>query len=315
MRDSLGSDRFCQAVCAQWLAEATVVSRRLVTGHDAREDLAHDALLRVLQHPPERENAGAWIQRICRNLHVDAWRDVSRAQRISRDAPACPPSRSGEDVVLAQERRRVVRRALLALPRPQRRALILRFYGGWSFERIAARLGMREATMRTRVHRALAALRAHVATVRLWIAPGALSLKPAIAVLIVLAASVDPVIAPTPASISASDARPEPTAGGRARFFTARGARHVEGTRLAQATPSAAHRGRADGAPRAEPRAPSIVASAVQHYDFDDDQVSGVLQGPDGDGPIESVLPAKNPSLIELRRQFLPEMVKSLEDL
>jgi len=26
-------------------------------------------------------------------------------------------------------------------------------------------------------------------------------------------------------------------------------------------------------------------------------------------------LPAKNPSLIELRRQFLPEMVKSLEDL
>ncbi len=164
-----------------------------------REDLAQETLLRVLEHPPERENAGAWIQRICRNLHVDAWREAARAQRIDADRPACPTARNAEESVLAREQRRVVRRALLALPRAQRRALILRFYGGWSFDRIAARLGMRAATMRTRVHRALAALRTHVAALRVWLMPGALSLKPALAVLIVFAAGGSPLVARRPA--------------------------------------------------------------------------------------------------------------------
>src|SRR5689334_22553033 len=122
MRDSFSSDRFQGG--AGWLAEATAVARRLSAPRDMREDLAQETLLRVLEHPPERDNAGAWIQRICRNLHVDSWREAARAQRLDVDRAASPAARDAEESVLAREQRRVVRRALLALPRAQRRALI-----------------------------------------------------------------------------------------------------------------------------------------------------------------------------------------------
>jgi hypothetical protein len=49
-------------------------------------------------------------------------------------------------------------------------------------------------------------------------------------------------------------------------------------------------------------------------YDFDDDNVEGDLQRPDGE-LIDSVRKVKHSSLIEIRKDFIPEMLKSLEDV
>ena len=49
-------------------------------------------------------------------------------------------------------------------------------------------------------------------------------------------------------------------------------------------------------------------------YDFEDDKVEGDLQRPDGE-LIDSVRKVKHSSLIEIRKDFIPEMLKSLEDL
>src|SRR5688572_25123515 len=49
-------------------------------------------------------------------------------------------------------------------------------------------------------------------------------------------------------------------------------------------------------------------------YDFEDDMVEGDLQRPDGE-LIDSVRKAKHSSLIEIRKDFIPEMLKSLEDV
>jgi len=49
-------------------------------------------------------------------------------------------------------------------------------------------------------------------------------------------------------------------------------------------------------------------------YDFEDDMVEGDLQRPDGE-LIDSVRKVKHSSLIEIRKDFIPEMLKSLEDL
>jgi hypothetical protein len=49
-------------------------------------------------------------------------------------------------------------------------------------------------------------------------------------------------------------------------------------------------------------------------YDFDDDTVEGDLQRPDGE-LIDSVRKVKHSSLIEIRKDFIPEMLKSLEDV
>ena len=46
-----------------------------------------------------------------------------------------------------------------ALPRQQRAAVVLRFYEDLDYPEIAAVLGLAEATVRSHVHRALAALR------------------------------------------------------------------------------------------------------------------------------------------------------------
>ncbi len=55
-------------------------------------------------------------------------------------------------------------------------------------------------------------------------------------------------------------------------------------------------------------------APAVTSYDFEDDLVTGDLVRPDGE--MLSVRSANNrSSLIKIRENFVPEMLKSVEDL
>jgi len=49
-------------------------------------------------------------------------------------------------------------------------------------------------------------------------------------------------------------------------------------------------------------------------YDFEDDIVEGDLQRPDGE-LINALTEVQHDSLIEIRRNFIPEMLKSLEDI
>jgi hypothetical protein len=76
-------------------------------------------------------------------------------------------------------------------------------------------------------------------------------------------------------------------------------------------------------APRAFAQAAAAAAPAgddnVQYkaktvYDFEDDTVEGDLQRPDGE-LVSSQKKAEHSSLIEIRKDFIPEMLKSLEDV
>jgi hypothetical protein len=58
----------------------------------------------------------------------------------------------------------------------------------------------------------------------------------------------------------------------------------------------------------------NVQYKAKTVYDFEDDMVEGDLQRPDGE-LIDSVRKAKHSSLIEIRKDFIPEMLKSLEDV
>lgn len=49
-------------------------------------------------------------------------------------------------------------------------------------------------------------------------------------------------------------------------------------------------------------------------YDFDDDMVEGDLQRPDGEY-VAIKRKAKHSSLIKIREHFIPEMLKSAEDI
>jgi RNA polymerase sigma-70 factor (sigma-E family) len=83
---------------------------------------------------------------------------------IRRNRPAVelvdldPDAVSAETAVLAGEQQRVLMRAIRRLPDRQREALVLRFYLDESDAEIARLMGIRESTVRSTTHRALAAL-------------------------------------------------------------------------------------------------------------------------------------------------------------
>jgi hypothetical protein len=71
----------------------------------------------------------------------------------------------------------------------------------------------------------------------------------------------------------------------------------------------------ADASAEASPPAESETgAPGPIHYDFEDDQVEGDIQRPDGE-LISSIQQARHESLIEIRRYFMPEILKMIEDL
>ena len=58
----------------------------------------------------------------------------------------------------------------------------------------------------------------------------------------------------------------------------------------------------------------NVQYKAKTVYDFEDDTVEGDLQRPDGE-LVSSQKKAEHSSLIEIRQDFIPEMLKSLEDV
>ena len=88
----------------------------------------------------------------------------------------------------------------------------------------------------------------------------------------------------------------------------------LAGVALAQEAAKPAAPPRATAAPAGGGADDNDQYKAKTVYDFEDDMVEGDLQRPDGE-LIDSVRKAKHSSLIEIRKDFIPEMLKSLEDV
>ena len=72
-------------------------------------------------------------------------------------------------------------------------------------------------------------------------------------------------------------------------------------------------------AQKAAPAKPAAGGDSVTYksktvYDFDDDIVEGDLVRPDGEF-VDSRKAAKHSSLIKIRENFIPELLKSAEDI
>jgi len=64
----------------------------------------------------------------------------------------------------------------------------------------------------------------------------------------------------------------------------------------------------------AAPAGGDVQYKAKTTYDFDDDLVEGDMVKPDGEF-VDSRKAAKHSSLIKIRENFLPEMLKTAEDI
>ena len=284
-----------------WTEACAIAARHAHGDRAAREDLAQDLAVAALEDAGAARNPAAWLERIGRNAAIDRWRVEARRAELAPavEPPSAPPD--PEAALLGRERRGLVRRALAGLPRPQRRAALARFHAELPYAAVAAQVGAPAITARTRVHRALASLRARLGALRaMFFWPGAQ--MSALGVVFVAAAS--PGLTP-PAGRSIDELS----------LTVNRPAHHFAHTRvIAAVSPLSATPQR----PAPRKAAPAVdpvddVPPPVQRMVFGDDLVDGTLQGPEGE-IIRMMQPAPQPSLIEIRRHFVPEMVKSLED-
>jgi RNA polymerase sigma-70 factor, ECF subfamily len=141
---------------------------RLGAGDRAAEELAQETLLIVWRKAalfdPAKAGASTWIYTIARNLRLSALR---RERLVAGDgaAPASPPGEqwpNAEDALIASEREDRLRRALRALRPDQTRLLLLWGFEDKSHRAIERELGIPIGTVKSRLRRVLAQLRARL---------------------------------------------------------------------------------------------------------------------------------------------------------
>lgn len=128
------------------------LARRLLGDAAAAEDVAAEALARAYAQWPRVADLpyrDGWVLRVAANLAVD---------RLRRRPPVFAPA-PVPDALDAVALRLALSAALQALPRRQRQAVSLRYLGDLSDGEVADALGISLGSVKTHVHRGLAALR------------------------------------------------------------------------------------------------------------------------------------------------------------
>lgn len=136
---------------------------RVLRDEALAEDAVQEGFLAVwrtaARYLPERGKASTWILTLVHRRAVDV---VRREERRRTDTLEHAPEPGGgdvhEDAWLRLQRERV-QAALKQLPDPQREALELAYYGGFSQSELAERLGQPIGTIKSRMFAGLARLR------------------------------------------------------------------------------------------------------------------------------------------------------------
>ncbi|WP_199550546.1 RNA polymerase sigma factor [Streptomyces sp. N35] len=133
-------------------------ARSLCASPQDAEDAAQEALIILYRKIGTLRATGAlasWMFRIVRN---ECLRQLRTLASPVRAAPHAPES-SAEDAVLGRLEAERIAAAVGALPRDQRQVLIMRDVQGLPGKAVAQTLGLSTAAMKSRLHRARAALR------------------------------------------------------------------------------------------------------------------------------------------------------------
>lgn len=125
-------------------------------------DLAQETWLALVRKPQAvaaAGNARAYLYRSLRNRHIDSLRKRSRERRAIAEGVPASPLIVPRDELMASERAAEVDAALRSLPAEQREVVLLKIYGGLTFQEVAAVLDENARTVESRHRLALNKLR------------------------------------------------------------------------------------------------------------------------------------------------------------
>ncbi|MDZ4771648.1 MAG: sigma-70 family RNA polymerase sigma factor [Planctomycetota bacterium] len=136
------------------------LARSLVADPNAADDVAQDAWLAAIEHPPRHDgNLRSWLAGLVRNTVSASRRREQRRTTREGATQRREDEPSAADAVSRAELARTLVDAVLALDKPRREALALVYFEGLAPNVAADRLGIPHSTLRTHVRRGLAEVR------------------------------------------------------------------------------------------------------------------------------------------------------------
>ena len=169
-RHSRGDLRAFDEVYSRYATMVYNLALRLAGDADEAADLTQEIFLRIFRHLDSFSGRSAlktWIFRVALNHcreRLSRFRPQTQpiAEEPDEDAGGvrlADPGRDPEELAVAADLGRQVARGLARLPAPFREAVVLRDLQGLSYEEIAAVLGVRTGTVRSRIARGREQLR------------------------------------------------------------------------------------------------------------------------------------------------------------
>jgi RNA polymerase sigma-70 factor, ECF subfamily len=133
------------------------------------QDVTQDVFMRLWRRPqsfdPSRGELGSYLRLIARSRALDLWREGQAAGRagdrlrVVAELDGQVPDEGPPVALQREDDRAAVREALHELPRNQREAIVLAYWGGLTAAQIARRSGVPLGTAKSRIRLGLARLR------------------------------------------------------------------------------------------------------------------------------------------------------------
>jgi len=148
-----------EALCDRYGRAAYSVGLRILTDRTLAEDVVREVFLSLWRDARRfdrsRGTVGTYLLSMTHHRAVDVVRrDENLRRRQGREEALALPADSRADRVEefeASERRVQLRAALVELPEPQREALMLAYFGGYTQREIASLVGVPLGTVKTRM--------------------------------------------------------------------------------------------------------------------------------------------------------------------
>jgi RNA polymerase sigma-70 factor, ECF subfamily len=145
-----------EGIVRRWQGPMINLAYRFCHDRGRAEEMAQEAFLRAYRGLAQwRKDAAfsTWFFALASNLYRSELRRIPVAPVPLDDVPEPVDPRASDAGLEAEDRDRVVRRAVLNLPAKYREALILFYFHGMDVETAARSLGLPEGTVKARLSR------------------------------------------------------------------------------------------------------------------------------------------------------------------